>query len=377
MRSLPSPAPCAPLLAPHTSLPLLRALRNSLRSSPFLDDLFLFLLTHFFFSRPLQMSVHKEFKPSTPEPLSPRKIAARLNNLFSIYRCILAMETDGGWDDSVRQVLGFQTSEIIRHLYSDTFNSSMQLKPSDRKAIAHSCGINHILMSQYAKKQAKLYGLPYKSLKLCLTPSEKLSIARCFQKAKHDFDQTRNKPHRQSTFRAPRADRLRGKWSGYQARTSIFQHHLVRNSCGWLFKRPKTFKNFPYSPKHPYFAGRRPVPHLQYIHPTTKKHCTKLTKEYPMLELGVMGCVPSASDIASRSNKGLARTLISFSESVIRFEGVVAHVDTMSPLRDRGNHYWASYSSNLTGPEEEKDEFSRYYLTDVIPARKRELQSLE
>ncbi|KAF9485552.1 hypothetical protein BDN70DRAFT_927486 [Pholiota conissans] len=319
------------------------------------------------------MSVQEVLNPSSLGPHSPRRIAARLDELFSTYHFTLVMEIGGGLDDTVRQVLGLQNSEILRRLYSDMFDKTTQLKPSERQAIALSCGINHILMSQYAKKRAKLYGLAYKPLKLRLTPREKLNIARCFRKAKYDFDRTRNKPHRHSTFHALHGDRLRLEWSGYRARISIFQHHIARNARGWLFKCPKIFKNLAYGSKHPYLAGRRPVPHLQYTHPMTKKRCTKLTKEFPMLEFGVMGCVPSAFDVASRSNRGLARTLLSFSKRVIRFEGVVAHADNVSPEQDRGNHYWVAYLSNLTGPEKDKDGFSRYYSTDVIPAIKREL----
>ncbi|KAF9485537.1 hypothetical protein BDN70DRAFT_890133 [Pholiota conissans] len=249
-----------------------------------------------------------------------------------------------------------RSAQSLSLQYSEVFDLTQFLHPSKRLSIALSCGINHVLMSQFAKIRAKELGIPYKQPKLNLTSKEKKLVAASFREAKLHFDKTQNKPHKQGLFEATHGAR---SWTGYTVRVSIYWHLLARNAHhrGWLFKKTKRFRNIAYASSHPHYPGLLPAPHLLSIHPKTKKQFTKFTTEYPMVEAGHLG-IPHPS-----SSSSSARTLISFFGLTIGFEGVVSHADDR---KDRHNHYWAVYTSGRK-KDDEDDDFDTYYQDEIDP----------
>lgn len=235
--------------------------------------------------------------------------------------------------------------------YVDIVNDNQHLKVSEPRCLSDNIGciINYVLLTQYAKKRAKKFGVPYKPtarLKKRLTPSERSTIAYYFQKAKQAFDETQNKPHKDDVFYARRGPagtlQYLTLWSGHATRTSIFQHHLAAIVEPESYTQPKVFRNDVYRPEHPLYPGRRPVPHLQATDPATNLQYTKFTTEYPLVLVGQnRGGLPGVYEAGS---KGPARTLVSRVGGTHRFEGVVSH-DTTDPY----NHYLAIWVRHCKG----------------------------
>ncbi|PPQ70482.1 hypothetical protein CVT24_013289 [Panaeolus cyanescens] len=180
--------------------------------------------------------------------------------------------------------------------------------------------IQTVLLGQYHKRHAK-----HGRLALTLNNSHYLpefrrtAVEKVLVEARVRYLKADNLPNRRDIFVMQHMGGTE-VWSGRDVRRSIYFVELLRvvvaqyGAQAQKRIRLHPFLNHPFPPSHPIYANQRPIPGL-----------VGSGLEFP-LERDVL------VDLGPNPQKGLARVIVSEKDCAVRFEAVVSHDPSESPV---------------------------------------------